>query len=343
VVKVNGKSLLKPFPSWAMNKVGDWNALQYVQSMEIDNTGRMWIIDVGRLNIFSKPSDVVNGPSKLLIYNLVTKEIERVYVFPHEVAPYDSSFLNDIVVDQSRGFAYISDTGGDGAIILYDYTFNHARRWKGTSAEKGVAIEINGIAYPEFKVPVDGIALSPDGETLYYCPLTGVHLWTVPTRYLRDFKLADKEITRHALDLGEKESQSDGLAISDNGLLYFGLLSKNTINVWDPKTKDLSTQKHLLSPESETLQWVDTFGFDQQGSLLFTTNRLQLFFANTMDWSGASGANFRIMKIDIQGNSYLTHQGPYHSPCVGNIDNSIASSSSECDVGAVSGEGECSK
>ena len=40
--------VLRPFPSWDMQKVGDCNALQLVQSMEIDvNTGYMWIVDTG--------------------------------------------------------------------------------------------------------------------------------------------------------------------------------------------------------------------------------------------------------------------------------------------------------
>ena len=41
--------MLRPFPSWDMQKLGDCNALQLVQSMEIDiNTGYMWIVDTGK-------------------------------------------------------------------------------------------------------------------------------------------------------------------------------------------------------------------------------------------------------------------------------------------------------
>ena len=37
--------LLQPWPSCAWQEVGNPFALQYVQSMEIDSYGRMWIID----------------------------------------------------------------------------------------------------------------------------------------------------------------------------------------------------------------------------------------------------------------------------------------------------------
>lgn len=42
------KYVLRPFPNWDMQKLDDCDALQLVQSMEIDiNTGYMWIIDTG--------------------------------------------------------------------------------------------------------------------------------------------------------------------------------------------------------------------------------------------------------------------------------------------------------
>lgn len=46
----NGSNyILRPFPSWDMQKLGNCEALQRVQSMEIDpNTGHMWVVDTGR-------------------------------------------------------------------------------------------------------------------------------------------------------------------------------------------------------------------------------------------------------------------------------------------------------
>ena len=56
--------VLQPFPDWEMQEIGNPSALQYVQSMEIDLSGKMWIVDVGRLNILeADPSKVVNGCS----------------------------------------------------------------------------------------------------------------------------------------------------------------------------------------------------------------------------------------------------------------------------------------
>jgi sugar lactone lactonase YvrE len=245
--------------------------------------------------------------------------VERTFVFPNDVAYYDSSFLNDIVIDETRGVAYISDTSGDGAIIVYDYTSNQARRWTGpgTALEPNTVFTINGINYTDIQAPSDGIALNPDASTVYYCPLTGYHLWSLPASTLRDFSMSfadwNASLTSAAIDHGEKASQSDGMAFSDKGTLYFGLLSMNGINSWDPN-KNLSTQTAAVVPDNQTLEWVDTFAFDHNGSLIIVTNRLQLFISNTMDFSGASGPNFRVARIYINADAYLTGATPYAAP-----------------------------
>ena len=104
---------------------------RYTQSMEVDSHGRMWMIDVGRLNIFSEdPDDVVDGPAQLVIWDIATNaELDR-FILPENVAPAAGNFLNDIVVDEKRMIAYIS---GDHAshhsprliIILSMIPFQH--------------------------------------------------------------------------------------------------------------------------------------------------------------------------------------------------------------------------
>lgn len=62
--KIDEKGQLVPFPSYEANALdGGW--LTYVQSMEIDSRGWMWILDVGRLNIFGEPDEIVNLQPKV--------------------------------------------------------------------------------------------------------------------------------------------------------------------------------------------------------------------------------------------------------------------------------------
>lgn len=61
------------------------------------------------MNIFStNASDIQNFAPKLVILSLTSGEVLRTFVFPDAVAPYNSSFLNDIVLDELHEVAYIS-------------------------------------------------------------------------------------------------------------------------------------------------------------------------------------------------------------------------------------------
>ena len=113
---------LVPYPSWAMNELGNCNAIQYVQSMEIDPYGRMWVVDVGRVNIFLDNPDNT-CPPKLVLIDLKTDTVLRSHNFSAAVVGGDSSFLNDIVVgckSESDCWAFISDAR-DAKIVVYNY------------------------------------------------------------------------------------------------------------------------------------------------------------------------------------------------------------------------------
>jgi len=317
LVMKNGKPILQPFPNWAWQDLV--NGLKYVQSMEIDSKGWMWILDVGRLNIFGTPDQIINGPASLVIYDLENHCTIRKYVFPEEVVASNASFLNDLVIDQKRGLAYISDTDGDGGIVVYDFFNNRSRYYTDPSNNKttqfdpsALPLTINGLNYT-LTTPEDGIALTPDTETLYYCPLISQKLYSVPAAIIRDFNLSNAQIASHVKYHGIK-GYSDGLAFSDNGKLYYGSLARNAMYEWDPSTP-LSSAKALVENKT-TNQWQDTFAFDNKGNLYYTSNRLQLWFFNTMQFN--ADANFRIWVVPINGSSYLAATTPsYSGECQG--------------------------
>lgn len=103
---------------------------------------------------------------------------------------------------------------------------------------------------------------------------------------------------------GQKVSQSDGITIDSNGIMYFGDISTNSVKRWNTRTPLTSSNQKFLAQNSATLQWQDTFGFAQGGRLIFVTNRLQLF-PTLYDFTGNSGWNFRINSIIIDAGSYM--------------------------------------
>jgi hypothetical protein len=129
LVKQGDGWVLVPFPSEEMNNPANPKGLKSVLGFEIDRNEVMWILDQGK--VAGAPTK--QGDEKIVLWDLKTnKEILR-YEFTNEESDHKCSFLNDVVVDNDSGFAYIPDSGifcdpTAGGIIVYDSKANKARR-----------------------------------------------------------------------------------------------------------------------------------------------------------------------------------------------------------------------
>ena len=292
-----GDIIMQPFPSWDMNKKGDCSAIQYAQSMEIDpNTGFMWIIDTGRLNLFGSPENLCSP--KIVILDIATNSVVRAYEFPDNVVSSTSNFLNDIILDYVDGearFAYISDAAGDGKICVYDYAMDESYFFEDDSMKSGVASSI---------APVDGIAMSHDFLYVYYSPLGSLSLFAVPTSMLRD-KTSD--ISGRVTTVGAKSSGSDGMMCGRRSLFYSGLDDDSVYKVTVESEGDyvsMATEERVIW-DSEQVQWPDTFGFNGT-DLWFVANKISQFQSKSMDFSG-SDVNMYIWKLGVGEHGYLWH------------------------------------
>eukprot|EP00428_Durinskia_dybowskii_P077932 CAMPEP_0170357570 /NCGR_PEP_ID=MMETSP0117_2-20130122/1778_1 /TAXON_ID=400756 /ORGANISM="Durinskia baltica, Strain CSIRO CS-38" /LENGTH=322 /DNA_ID=CAMNT_0010611747 /DNA_START=295 /DNA_END=1264 /DNA_ORIENTATION=- len=303
----SGEYTLTPFPSWDMQIEGKDGDLQSVQSMTIDSKGRMWVIETGRRNFLSPlPSRFVDGAAGVWIIDLATNTILSKYYFPADVASYDVSFVNDIVLDESRDLAYLSDAGGAGGIIVYDHSAGTSRRYSSVSTmnEPDYVMIIDGVNYGNtiFTTPSDGIAITPDNNAILYGAVQGTKLYRVPTSVLRNYSTSTAEIDA-AVELIGTKNPSDGFKYM-NGLMYYGDLPSScyhALNVTSTSYPDIATDAMSVPSDPETLRWVDTFAVDLSDSsrLWFVTNKLDLYITYTMDFTGASGANFRVNMATI--------------------------------------------
>jgi len=100
--------LLIPYPNWQMQTLGNCDAFQYVQSMEIDPFNRLWVLDTG----VHSTAGLTDCPAKLVLIDLATNQTVTSYTFPPQVVAKEH-FLNDIAVSCSSGsddcWAYITD------------------------------------------------------------------------------------------------------------------------------------------------------------------------------------------------------------------------------------------
>ena len=119
-----------------------------------------------------------------------------------------------------------------------------------------------------FKVGSDGIAISPDGEMLYYRSLTSRHFYSIPVDDLIDQSISDQELALKIRDYGQISGASDGLESDTNGRIYLTDYEHNAIHRLYPGG-DLETI--MVDPRA---LWPDTLSLANDGYLYFTANQL---------------------------------------------------------------------
>lgn len=251
-----------------------------VQSVVVDPTGRLWILDTAAPK-FSKP---IAGAAKLLAVDLATDKVVKTIVLPPSTV-LPTTYINDVRFDLRKGkegVAYITDSSvsGPGGIIVVDLASGESWR-KLTGAKSSspdpdfipvvegerLAVREKGKPPAPFTVASDGIALSADGATLYFCPLSSRHLFSVPTGLLLDRSVSDATVEQSVKDLGEKGA-SDGLEADDKGRVYAGDYERNSIRQRQPdgEWKTIAHDPRIL--------WPDTMSVAMDGYLYFTANQL---------------------------------------------------------------------
>ena len=306
---------LRPFPNWEMQSLGDCKAFQFVQSMEIDPLGRMWVIDTGRTAIMTETPNN-SCPPRLVILDLESGgTVLRNHIFPSEVADYKSAHLNGIVLDHEHGgFAYITDAGSkDPGLIVYSLSSNnswkvrHGTMWAEDKAKK--LIVNNVTAYLDTNA--NGIALSPSSRydrMVYYTPLASFNLYSIPTAVL---KTGLTNVNDFVKKIGRRGSYTDGMIMTSSGTLFFGLLANNSVAysntppqiLGQSSEQDsiLKIDEKILAKDDNVFQWPDTFAIDQEGYLWCVTNSLQNFAANSVN---VNATNYRVIKFMTRSRSY---------------------------------------
>lgn len=307
---------LQPFPSWKDNTVGDCNALQFVQNIEIDRNGIMWILDNGRVGTLT-PTPVSKCPPSIVLIDLKTGEnkMERI-VLPPDVVNYKTVYLNDIVVDNRDGdYAYITDNSVDDPGIIV-FQRKNKKSWKlrdpnsMTAVPDATAFRINGTSI-NLPVNIDGIALGPpfktDGgvdRTVYYCPLSSFNFYAINASHLRDESLSKAgagALRPYVKNVGSKASQTDGMKMDSTGILFYGLIGNATIAEWNT-TLDFHSGQRTIARDPNYIQWVDRFTFDAHGNIYVVVNRLYNFVKNQVS---LDEVNYRILKSHTGSKSYV--------------------------------------
>jgi sugar lactone lactonase YvrE len=312
VISVNGKSVLLPFPDWDSNEVGNAaQNLQNVLGLEVDSKNRMWILDAGWVAGIDPTPD---GAQKLVILDLNTgREIKR-YAIPDSVAYRKTQNLNDLVIDERRELAFITDSGTRSGsptasgLVIYDFKTNTARRvldrHPSTQDDPTRPLTVMGErASPDGSVAIgiNGITLSKDGSTLYWSITTGDAVYSAKVDVLLNPAATREQINTAIAGPFRMGGGSDGLSMDAKGRIYFTNLTAGKVQYFTAKNK-----APITVAQGPGKEWPDSLTWDTKGGLLFSTNWLYRAFAGKMDFDQAT-PNFRIWRVQTDSTRGYTN------------------------------------
>jgi sugar lactone lactonase YvrE len=252
-----------------------------VQSVVADGRGSVWVVDPAAPAV----DGIVPGGPKLVRIDLATNRVARVIRFGQDVA-IPGSYLNDVRFSKDGKYAYLTDSGQRGALVVVDLASGKARRvldgHPSTQPEKGVVVSTDGKAlrYPDGR-PVlfaaDSIALSSDDAWLYWKPLTANTLYRIRTAALTGSGLAGQDVSSQVQPYGAV-GPTDGFWIArraDTGseTLFVTSIQDNAVKARNLAQGPAGALRTVV--QDPRLRWPDTFSQGPDGSLYVTTSRIQ--------------------------------------------------------------------
>ena len=249
-----------PFPSQADNK-----KFICVQSVVADAKDHLWILDPAKL----RGQAVDPSGAKLFQVSLKDNTINRTYIFPKTVA-LDQSYMNDVRIDRQGTYAYLTDSGVGGIIVL---DLQSGQSWRALSDIPEVKANLKSIDFvttgPMTRLSQsDGIELSPDDKLLYFTALGGDRLHAVPTWILRDRNMSVANRQAFIDTVNMHNVPTDGMILRQ-GRLYMADLPVE--GLWE---FDVTTRQGRVLPVGQALRWADSFANAPDGSIYFTTSQI---------------------------------------------------------------------
>ncbi|KAK3634557.1 hypothetical protein LTR22_019587 [Elasticomyces elasticus] len=306
------------------------------QSIVIDALDRAWVLDTGRVQTSNGTLVGASyGGPKLVGIDLSSNSIIQTILFPPTVA-FADSYLNDVRFDlrpnvtaSGKGIAYITDSSVEGrnGIVIVD--LGSGESWRHLDGHPSVRPQQQYLSY-QWGVPLfannpgrpfgfnsfgaDGIALSADGETLYWKTVGGRYLYSIPTARLRDNGPTSEILAQSSINNHGETGQTDGMETDTNIFIYHGNMEQNAISFFNPANgtsqifvrDPLINWVNLLIPKfcsSHMLMatQVDTMSVGTDGYLYFTVNQLS-FGTGFYPGTDRRVRPFAVMRAKLPGN-----------------------------------------
>ncbi|XP_031353218.1 major royal jelly protein 1-like isoform X2 [Photinus pyralis] len=300
-----GNPIIAPYPSWQWNSnVSSCPRDRIVSVFRImvdscERGSRLWVMDSGFTSSYKCPPQV-------LAFDLETDSLIHRYEIPP--SQLQSTSVLAVVLADVRNpsctdtFIYIGDTRGF-AIIVYDVS--RQRSWRVThrtmhaSPDFGVLC----IAGAQFEVMdgIQGMALSPlhqmKDRVLFYHSLASDSEHYILSSELRNNSQSAGSFKTFC---GRRSTQSSPMAVSRDGVLFFGLMSHASLNCWDTSMVYAYPFVKNVYSNFTSLQFINGLKI-----IINNDGKEELWLANTRARRMAGGSsdettvNFRVQSGDV--------------------------------------------
>lgn len=276
--------------------------------MQADVCGRLWVLDSGQIDVAINPKQVC--PPTIYVFDLKSDNLLLRYEMPPDFIKQDSLFSNIVIDirnnDCQNAYAYVTDVWRFGLVV---YSFKTGKSWRLFDHlfypdPLAAAYELNGLEW-EWTDGVFGIALSPYDENtkdriLYYHPMSSFREFYSYASIVQNETgwMNIKEAFRVLGDSRGKHGQASASAMDRNGVLFFNLVTRNSIGCWDSGKSYKRTNMDVVAYNNETLIFPNDLKIDNEDrqSLWILSNRLPYFIYKFLDYNQY---NFRIMTTFI--------------------------------------------
>ncbi|XP_034254551.1 major royal jelly protein 1-like [Thrips palmi] len=318
--------LMAPYPDWSWHRHGDCRSISSVFRVAVDEYDRLWVMDRG---------DDKKCLPKLMTFDLNTDRLLSKYEFSPSVLLNRSNLITPVVDVRDNGrntFVYIADV--IGGLIVYDHQSKSAWRVNHPLTLPEPAFSTHTIAGSTFYLPdgVFGLALGPlecggqrgqggqhgqgggsyshghghghgarcdQDRTLYFHALasrTENHVKTSVLRNRDNFPRGQNRASSSFKSFDHtRPSQSAAQAMSEQGVLFSGLLPDLALMCWNSEQPYAGWNLEVVAKDPETLQFTSGVKV-RNGKLWVMSCRYQRFITGTMNWNEV---NYRVQSARV--------------------------------------------
>ena len=261
-----------PYPnqrwnSWQLGNPVNDSVFVAVQSVVALN-GLLYVIDTRNPEFKG-----VIGQPIIFVFDLTTNQLVERYKLP-ETAFHSNSYINDLRIDLKRKYAYFTDSGNPGLVLLNLENGATKRVLEGhvsTTSEMDV-LTINNKEWKN-TVHSDGIAFDPTTGMLYYHALTAYNLYAISVDILINETPQNIE---QSVQLVKKTAAPDGMIVHKEVLYYADLENHKIMQL------NLTTNTVTVLVEGDAIKWADSFAIEED-YLYYTNSRIHEAQAGVSD------------------------------------------------------------